>query len=218
MMMAILPNLPRMRESSLQAGTRILLEGHALRRRARAPEDAMPVTLTPWSPSLHGVGFLPHLWLRACEAHEQVLVFGACAETLETFVQVYRQVELLVLHRTDHPEWWKDGLGVLAVAFLDDVDAPARARIHHFVYPDYRIPTVTTVLGHLVLQYAFEIRGLMELYGLTPVVNRAACRFARRLGFERVDVKLMTYGGQVVEGMETRLRRERWVARRALEG
>jgi RimJ/RimL family protein N-acetyltransferase len=189
-----------------------------MRRRAQMPDEAFRVTVTPFAPSVHGVGFLLHVWMQAVQSHEAVKVFGPAATTVETFIQLYRNVELVVAHRSEAAETWPTGDGILAVAYLDDLQVPARARLHHYVYPTYRTPRITTGIATLVLHYSFEQLGLQALYGLTPSTNRGAIRFAKRLGFEPCQVKPMVYEGQVVEGIETVLTRARWHARQAIGG
>jgi hypothetical protein len=215
-MMGTLPPVPQFRPSGLKATTRVLLQGHARRARAIAPDEAMAVTLTPYSPSVHGASFLLHVWLAAVQTQEHIRVFGPSAEMIEAFVRLYTTVELVVLHRADDADWMH-GQSWLGLAFFDDVDGQARARLHHFVQAPYRTPRMTQGLASLVLTYAFQTRGFQALYGLTPVAHRDALRFAYRLGFTKTQVKPMTIAGEIVEGMETVLRRERWAARRLVE-
>jgi GNAT superfamily N-acetyltransferase len=199
--------------STLKASTREKLSGHALRTRAMMPDDAMPTTLTPYSITLHGGGILLRLWVQAALCKEQVKVFGPAGEDVESFARAYRDAEIVILHRTG--ETWESGDGWLAVAWLDDVDYPASARIHHFVLPDYRTPQITTQLARFVLQYFFEQRGFYFLWGKTPMKNRAAIIFALRTGFtRRPGLSYMMYEGQVCKAVETVLTREVWAGGR----
>jgi RimJ/RimL family protein N-acetyltransferase len=211
-----IPKPPSLRPSSLKATTRAMLLGHGLRQRAVMPDEAFQITLTPYAPSIHGGSFWLHLWLAAVKTQEHVAIFGPAAETIEGFVQAYRTFELLVCHRSNAEEWFK-GQGFIGVAFVDDVDGAARARVHHFILPDYRTPRISQGLGRLTLDYYFQQRGFSTLYGLTPAQNHAALRFARRLGFERYGVKPMMYLGQIVDGIETVLHRAHFAALQTLQ-
>lgn len=77
------------------------------------------------------------------------------------------------------------------------------------------VPMDTTLaLGKLMLEWAFDTYQLDVVFGTTPIPNRAAVIFARRMGFEECGVLpcFAVWQGEPCSVMLTAMTRERWEA------
>lgn len=79
-------------------------------------------------------------------------------------------------------------------------------------FKDYWHPDFTSVLGNICLGQWFNVLEMSLVYGITPVPNRAARRFCRRLGFEysaRIP-RFVSYRGETVDAMVATMTREQF--------
>jgi len=166
--------------------------------------------LEPYLPSVHGVDALLSIWHVAVSAGEHTRVFGQYARSPSLFITSCAQCELLVAHEPEAV--WQQGKGLMGLSLVDDTEERCRGRLHHYALPAYRHPAITLALGERVLAYLFEIRKYAYLYGLTPAPNRAAVRFALRLGFtiQSVWPQALMYDDAPCDAVHTAMTREQW--------
>ena len=161
-------------------------------------------TLTPLlqpEPSPAFWDFLSLWYMRVRQAREHASLWGEVGLSPSKFVLAFTSVPLLLLHHDASP--WDHPEGLCMVGWLDDIVPGLRARCHQWVAPAYRHPRVSAILGQGLLRYLFEEMGLQMLEGRTPVGNRLAVRYARRLGFR--PVATLPYGEWVwaLDGTKT---------------
>lgn len=52
----------------------------------------------------------------------------------------------------------------------------------------FQVKNVSEELASMMLDYGFQKLGIKRMNGFTPVPNKAACRFVRKMRFERIGV------------------------------
>ena len=190
-------------------------------RHLRAADiPAVPFVITKWDATIHGPRFLWFWYLVVYQAQEHAAVWGALGLEPFQFLAAYAQTEIYVLHRQHAP--WTLGDGLMMVVWLDDVMPGAHARIHAWVHPHYRHPSFTDPMGLLVLDHIFATGGYQVLDTRTPATNKAARRWATRLGFS-TPVRLPnaewaytpTGARQLVDLLYSYMRRPTWHAEAA---
>ena len=150
-------------------------------------------TLTPLlqpEPSPILWDFLTLWYTQVRQEQEHASLWGEVGLSPSRFVLAFTSVPLILLHHDACP--WNHPEGLCMGVWLDDVVPGVRARCHQWVAPAYRHPRVSVVLGQRMLRYLFEEMGFQMLEGRTPINNRLALRYARRLGFRRVAI--LPYG------------------------
>ncbi len=73
--------------------------------------------------------------------------------------------------------------------------------------------------GRLMLDYTFDVYGIDFLFGTTPLSNKAALAYAKRLGlrqYEPVD-NFCTYQGKIDACVTSAISKETWIERRNKE-
>lgn len=73
--------------------------------------------------------------------------------------------------------------------------------------------------GRLMLDYSFDVYGIDFLFGTTPLSNKAALAYAKRLGlrmYEPVD-NFCTYQGKIDACVTSSISKEDWIERRITE-
>lgn len=195
-------------------------QGVAERRASLAARRAQVerCVLQPYDPQAHGMDALLYFWARVEALGEHRRILGPWTESPTRFVQTYSQAaEMMFLHELGAD--WRNGHGLLAVVWADDVVWPCRARVSFWTAPAYRVPVLSKALGQHVLRYLFEARGFQSLCGLIPVTNPLSVRLARRMGFRVISTwpGACLDGDRVVDGVELRLVRTEWQAREPVD-
>ena len=133
-------------------------------------------------PGLYDFLMLWYAHVRACGEHAGL--WGEAGLWPSRFVGTFATLPLVLLHHDRMP--WTHADGLMMVVWLDDIVDGVRARLHQWVGMPYRHPRVSTALGHFLLRYIFEEMGFQLVEGRTPIGNRLALWYARRLGFRPV--------------------------------
>lgn len=212
--MALLPApiLPLSLETSLKTTTRSALAER--RRRARAAlTPAEGAVINRYEVSTDQGDLLYCLWARLLAQHE-VLLLGNVAKSPTAFVEAFRRMEVLLIY--DPEEDWQHGEGVMALCWSDQVIPRASFKLSFYISPPYRHPVMSTQLACGMLRHLFEVRLFENVWGLTPVTNRLALRFYRRLGLSpahhiyRPKSVLDPLTGEPMDAFETWLSRTEW--------
>lgn len=204
--------------SSLKPETREAIRARRIQRRvpkATPPQEPVTLELTPFVPkTAEDVDALLRIWTAAASLDEAHRVFGECALSPSGFVATYTQAADMMIVAQQGANW-RQGEGLFALAWLDDVIADVSARIHYFFLPPARTGKLVKAVVQLGLQYLFEVRHFQVLVGRTPVTMPLALRLMRQAGFEQTWVCSpgMKDGTETVDAVYSVLTREMWDAR-----
>ena len=176
------------------------------------PDLAQGATITLYNVQEHGLDVLAYLWASLQSRDEHLQILGALAAKPMEWLKHFVGVDLFVVHTPAVA--WQTLDGVMAFAWGDDTVPKARYRCHFYVFPDYRHPLLTRQLYTGMLHHLFEERGFHNVWGLTPVTNKLALRFLRRMGIAgqrlRKDATIDPVTLEPIDCLETWITREAW--------
>ena len=95
---------------------------------------------------------------------------------------------------------------------LTEINGYRRGEVGMFFFREYWGRKLTQEFCEKMLDWCFQDANLDAVYGISPVNNRLAVAFSRRMGFHQVGPipKFCTWKGKPADGMISVMTREEW--------